>query len=665
VLDLVELLDPATHLLDQALSDPAQSRARSAPLFEAAAEAVRDQWEGREDALIVVPVDVDVHPPLALGTITAYAKAHLPPDVADRVVFFPRWHTAASDVAEALARFPDRPLVFLFSLYIWNHRDNLDVARAIRSLRPNALTIAGGPDLPKYEQDNERYLRAHPEIDVAVRGEGEATLCDVLAALARRGPPLRPDPAPELDAVEGISFLRHGAVVRTPDRDRLDDLDQIPSPFLTGLCDHIEPVRLWYPILESNRGCPYGCTFCDWGSATLSRIRKFDLDRVKAEIDWVVDRGAMGIGLADANFGMLDRDVEIVEHLIATHERTGRPGVLGVNMAKNRIGNTLEIVSLLTAAGILSEGLIATQSYDPGVLRTIRRANIRPSVFDDLASAFRRSGLPLSTDLVLGLPGSTPDTFRSDLQRTIDTEVHARAHPTQLLVNSPMNAPDYREEHQIVGDPGELVTSTATYTEAEWRQMMRTRQLFYFAERRGMLRQLATYVRAEVGVEETAFYHHLQTLAETSPAHPHLAFTLRVAAVSYLAPGHWSPVLEEVGQVMVEHFAVPDDSALRAVLHAQLALQLSGGRAFPVVIDLDHDVVAWHREVVAAKLAGPDGSWPRRVAPLRSRPPGRLHVDDRRGRSGTLLGQSTIAALDNHNDWELDTPLARPVTAAF
>ena len=216
--------------------------------------------------------------------------------------------------------------------------------------------------------------------------------------------------------MEGISFLRGGTVVRTPDRERLADLDEIPSPYLTGLFDHIEPVRLWYPILESNRGCPYGCTFCDWGSATLSRIRKFDLDRVKAEIDWVVDRGAMGIGLADANFGMLDRDVEIVEHLVALRERTGRPRAFGVNMAKNRVGNTLEIVSLLTEAGILSEGLIATQSYDPGVLRTIRRANIRPAVFDDLADR---------------LPPSRPAPVHRPHARA------ARVHPRHVPIRPP------------------------------------------------------------------------------------------------------------------------------------------------------------------------------------------------------------------------------------
>lgn len=46
-----------------------------------------------------------------------------------------------------------------------------------------------------------------------------------------------------------------------------------PSPYLTGEFDEIDPARWRSATIETNRGCPYGCTYCDWGSATLSRIR--------------------------------------------------------------------------------------------------------------------------------------------------------------------------------------------------------------------------------------------------------------------------------------------------------------------------------------------------------------------------------------------------------
>jgi hypothetical protein len=208
------------------------------------------------------------------------------------------------------------------------------------------------------------------------------------------------------------------------------------------------------------------------------------------------------------------------------------------------------------------------------------------------------------------------------------------------------------------------VTSTATFTEDDWLAGMRMRQLFYFAERRGMLRQLATYVRAETGTEEMAFYDHLRRLAESSSRHPQLAYALRVAPVSYLPPGTWRPLIEEVGQVMVADLGVADDSALRTVLQVQLAVFLTPGRQFPSRIDLDHDFVAWHDAVIAAKQMHPPGGWTQAVGPLRSFPPGTFEVRDERGRIDRLLGQSTIAGFDNHTDWELDTLISRPVQAA-
>ena len=82
--------------------------------------------------------------------------------------------------------------------------------------------------------------------------------------------------------VPGLSFRLGDRVVRTAPRDRIADLNTIPSAVLLGIYDGFIPAGGGPGglNLETNRGCPYGCTFCDWGSATLSRIRKFDLDRV-------------------------------------------------------------------------------------------------------------------------------------------------------------------------------------------------------------------------------------------------------------------------------------------------------------------------------------------------------------------------------------------------
>src|SRR5690606_4661443 len=105
-------------------------------------------------------------------------------------------------------------------------------------------------------------------------------------------------------------------------------------------------------VVETNRGCPYGCTFCDWGSATLSRIRKFSMERVRAEMTWLATRQGAVWMLADANVGILPRDVDIATLLAELRSTYGVPHVLGINTAKNSTRHLPTILSTLSDAGI-------------------------------------------------------------------------------------------------------------------------------------------------------------------------------------------------------------------------------------------------------------------------------------------------------------------------
>ena len=100
-------------------------------------------------------------------------------------------------------------------------------------------------------------------------------------------------------------------------------------PTSPGLLDAYGEAHEGTAIIETNRGCPYGCTFCDWGSATLSRIRKFDLERVFAELEWCARNGSTRIGLADANFGIFERDVDIAEKIAELKAQYGYPKMFG------------------------------------------------------------------------------------------------------------------------------------------------------------------------------------------------------------------------------------------------------------------------------------------------------------------------------------------------
>jgi len=77
--------------------------------------------------------------------------------------------------------------------------------------------------------------------------------------------------------------------------------------------------------LETNRGCPYGCTFCDWGASTMAKIRPIAMERVLEEIDYAGKHRISSIFVCDANFGILKRDAEIAEHIARVSRSTGYP----------------------------------------------------------------------------------------------------------------------------------------------------------------------------------------------------------------------------------------------------------------------------------------------------------------------------------------------------
>jgi radical SAM superfamily enzyme YgiQ (UPF0313 family) len=590
-------------------------------------------------------------PPLALGMIMAHAKVHGDGLIEDHYDLRPDWLSDTARIAE-------EPGIYLLSHYLWSSEQNLAFSEAVKAKSPGSVTVHGGPNVPKYPGDVEEYFRTHPHVDVIVHGEGEVTASELLAALIDRVGPETDLAA--LEGVPGLSYRLGDRVVRTADRDRITDLDTVPSPYLTGLFDAFAEAGGQSVVIETNRGCPYGCTFCDWGSATASRIRKYSMDRLFAELEWCAEHQIPTIGLADANFGIFERDVEIAEKVAALKSEHGFPRYLGLNYAKNTVKHLKRIVEVLVDADILTYGQLSLQSMDADTLDVINRSNIKLEKYEELSATFRREGLPLYVDLMMGLPGATAASYRNDLQECINREVHAKVIPTQLLVNSPMNEPSYRERHGIEVKAGALVTSAATFTRADYDEMLGLRRVFLLSEKFGVLRHVGRYVRHQTGTREVDFFERLWKDVRDDPGRwPVISFTLLSVPDFMVAPVSWRLFVDELHAYLVEVVGLVDDTALRAVLDVQHALLPARGRSFPVTVPLDHDYVAWHQLVLEAKEDGHLGDWPTVVPQLRDLAPGSITVDDPAAVCEVTIGQSIetdIFAL-----WELDSPVSRPV----
>lgn len=370
-----------------------------------------------------------------------------------------------------------------FSTYVWNGRISLEIARRLKEQRPETLIVFGGPHVP---DQPEAFMRAHPWIDIAVHNEGEQTFLRILEDY----------PSRDWTDLPGVSFIAaDGSFTRRPNGPRFRDLDEVPSPFLDGTLDAVmraNPNETWIGLWETNRGCPFQCTFCDWGSATAAKVTKFGIDRLLAEVDWFSRNKIEYIFCCDANFGIQKRDVEIAQHVAKIKAETGYPKALSVQNTKNATERAYETQKILSDAGLNKGVALSMQSIDMTTLVNIKRDNISLDTYMELQRRFTRDRVETYSDLILGLPGETYESFVEGVRLLIETGQHNRIQFNNLsiLPNAEMGDPAYQAKHgmitvesKIINIHGErieleddvpevqdLVIATASMPLADWRR---------------------------------------------------------------------------------------------------------------------------------------------------------------------------------------------------
>jgi Fe-S oxidoreductase len=268
--------------------------------------------------------------------------------------------------------------IWLFSNYMWSLDVNMMVCDIIKKHNRNNITIHGGPSTPDYPQADKAFMQSHPGVDISVHGEGEISITQILSHIDKTDQG-QLQFSQGLNQVEGITFRQNSdnePFVRTPKRKRTATPDSVPSPYLTG-CFNGYGVNVEAAIIESNRGCPFGCTFCDWGSATNQKVRKFDLQRVKDEIDWIAANQIRVLWIADANYGLYDRDIELAQYIVESKQKTGYPEEVVVNYTKNSTWRLVEIIKIFNQGGIISQGIISIQTTDEKTLEVINRKTLK------------------------------------------------------------------------------------------------------------------------------------------------------------------------------------------------------------------------------------------------------------------------------------------------
>ncbi len=379
--------------------------------------------------------------PLNIGFISAYASKILGDDVEFRLFKRPE------KMIEALRN--DPPDVVGFSYYVWNANLNGLLCKIAKDANPHVLSVGGGPNFTSINTTEEKAAQVfqnQPQLDAYVVNQGERGFVELMRAFlgARR------------DVVKLRTLTVDGCVINGdvtvgriqigPPLDAMRDLEEVPSPYLSGILDEFfdEPFA---PILETNRSCPYRCTFCAWGIGT-AKMARFSVERVVEEIDYIGQRckNAAQMFIADANFGMLKRDTDIARNLNNSHKKYGFPGHLAVQWHKSRPDL---IISAAREVKDIARIGASMQSLHPETLEAVKRKNLPLEQVKDMLEELSADGeeMPLVSELILGLPLETRESHLEANRTMINAGAEMINYNLYLLPGTEMDSQESRKKY--------------------------------------------------------------------------------------------------------------------------------------------------------------------------------------------------------------------------
>lgn len=459
----------------------------------------------------------NVFVPYSVGSLQAYAETI--PEVTENFKFlepvFLRQEPA--EVVRGL----ESPSVVGFSCYLWNWEYNKMLASLVRAAFPKCLIVFGGTQVP---DASDNFFVEHPYVDLLVHHEGEFVFTDILLESLSSHP--------DYTKIAGLSVRVEGTrTLKTPPSIRIRDLSVLPSPYLAGVFDFLLGKGfVLNASQETNRGCPYSCTFCDWGGNTFNKVTHMEEIRLLEEFEWFGRNKVEYIFNCDANYGILPRDYDLtVKMLEVRAKHGGYPQKFRMCTAKKSNDKIFAITKLLSDSNMNKGATLSFQSMDETTLDLVKRTNIKIDKFSELMDRYREAGIATYTELILGMPGETYESSKQGIDTLLDAQadaVNLYVYVCAMLPNSEMSNPLYVAANGIkfVRMPVLLAHSTPEFELSEYQNVVvgtnsmsredwyRT-YLFYWAVQSchclGLISHIAILFHKQFGVRYSDFYEQL------------------------------------------------------------------------------------------------------------------------------------------------------------
>ncbi len=455
--------------------------------------------------------DTSVYFPYAVASLASYAWKFN--DISDnyelKEIFFLR--ESFSSVIASL----EAPYLVGFSNYIWNFEYNKALAKKIKRKFPKCIIVFGGPQIC----ENFDLLKEYDFIDILMFNEGEIPFCDLLRAYQQET---------SIEFVNNIAFRDSNGYTKTTEFKTFEIRD-IPSPYQSGVFDILynkNPNLEFIPLIETNRGCPNGCSYCSWGH-TKSKTRMFPIERVLFDIEWVSSHKMDFLGIADANFGMFPRDEIITDKIIECFKKTGYPKKFQVSYSKGAENRVFNISKKLNLNGLDKGVTLSFQTMSSVAQKNIGRSNMDIKYYKQLLEKYSKEKIPTYTDLILGLPGETFESFKNGIDDLLNSGQHTSlfVHLCEWLPMSEMGQKEYMDKYEInytviplnqphrncskqtdIQEYSRIITSTYSMSTDDWKNTVMFSTAVLTFHHLGLLQLVAIYLHFETGLKYSVFY---------------------------------------------------------------------------------------------------------------------------------------------------------------
>ena len=380
--------------------------------------------------------------PLNVGFIASYCKK-LFGDAVEITLF-----KYIEDIDKAVNESP--PDILGLSNYCWSHSVSYEIFKMCKKSNPNVVTVWGGPNFPIDFPSQKKFMKQYPEVDVYVPTEGETGFSNIVSLILKSASLENVSETIQKNPIEGcISRDDNGEIHFSIPTIRISSLNEIPSPYQNGMMDKFFDGKLT-PMLQTNRGCPFHCTFCTDGRDETNKVNHFSIERVQSDIEYIAEhtpKNTHSLHISDLNFGMYPRDLEICESLAKIQQKFNYPKYIKCTTGKNQKDKIINAIKKLNNSLRVT---MSVQSLDPDVLHNIRRDNISVDHMLALYPALKEANLQTTSEVILGLPG---ETFENHIQ-TLRDLVKARmdeivVHTCMLLDGSEMCLPEERKKWEM------------------------------------------------------------------------------------------------------------------------------------------------------------------------------------------------------------------------